>query len=1132
MYSSSGARRSVDTISSPTSPSGTRTEFPFHRQGHAYPHHTARRGSTASSIHSIGGSLDTSSSSWANAVLESGQNAISTLLQPPIVRTGLQPHTSAPAFSAHKPPTARDIPPVTLTNIPHVDPSEFKPYLSQVGALYEQLRRVKEQDDERPGSSGRRSSKHDDYAEVDEGHLRPAGRPPPRRKSSIASITSISSLEGPGPLRRNSSGLGRKGGQGPPPLSTIPGVYFDEDFHLENPRIFDVVSERSEVVPPAPGSADDKAGLNGSAIAPRKALATNAILQEKLSWYMDTIEVHLINSISTASTTFFTALGSLRELHSEAAESVDRIKTLRKELEALDDEIAAKGLTIVQKRRRRENVQALNDAVLQLRYIVEGVATCESLVDEGEIDKALSKIDALELLIAGEHDESAEAEPPVLPLSRLRDLRNATALQSVNEDLHQLRFRIGRAYETKFQSLLLADLRRHVETINNRDVLLRWSSSSVRARGGTTRESAAFPAYLSQTQELRKAIMPNILGLHRAQHIATAIAAYREAVLREVRNIIRRPMPSSNDDDNESMMSASTMSGGRQRSNQEKSSILARNLRALDPKDAEDLLKTMYIGVTETLRRLTTQVKVLLDIASCLTEEATAAGLKSPPIRSPLASPTPFDREFPRFDDSPSFEVQEEIHKAMDMPNLVGQAVDMAQDKVLKVLKVRSEQSTHLTLAWFLRYFTLNLYFSNECEAISGRSGTALKTLVNGHIKEFVQQHGESEKQKLAQGMESDQWSAKDFDEKAKALLDQVLESSTKDAAAWTEGTKIWEEQPDEEASNGVAENTPETNGTAKEKARTAEIEGESFLLPNSAILCLEGISHFLHLIGSIPSMATDVATSLITYLQLFNSRCTQLILGAGATRSAGLKNITTRHLALASQALSFIVSLIPHIREFVRRHAGSGAGVSSLMGEFDKVRRLFQEHQNSIYDKLVEIMSGRAAQHSKTMKAIDWDGDKSQSAHSYMETLAKETTTLHRVLTKHLPENSVQMIMGPVFASYKDQLGKVFQAADPKTDTGRDSMLRDVDFFITKLGKLDGFRDAGDYLKNIINSKDIKTVASPPAEKQPDGGSETTASTGASTAEPGSRQSAEESGKTESPSGVEDEPKKSSSST
>lgn len=941
------------------------------------------------------------------------------------------PHTSAPASSAHRPPTARDIPPVTLTNIEHVDAADFKPYLSQVGNLYEQLRRVKESEDE--NNAGRGGGKADD-AHEDEGHLRPGGRS--ARRPSVTSLSSLSSLEAPSPLRRTSSGgIRGRGAQGPPPLATIPNVYFDDDFHLENPRTFDVVSERSEVVRPVPGSADDKPPSNGSVAAPRKALATNAILQEKLSWYMDTIEMHLINSISTASTTFFTALGSLRELHSEAAESVDRIRTLRQELEALDIEIAQSGLEIVQKQRRRENLQQLNDAVVQLRHIVEGVASCESLVDKGEVEQGLSRIDSLELLIAGEtSDDYFSSAPGGLKAIHLRDLRGAQALQGVHDDLNTLRTRIGRAYETKLVNVLLGDLRKHVETLPSQDVLQRWGSASMRARGGHSRESSTFPTYMASTSELRSAVLPNLVGLHRAKHVANAISAYRESVIRELRNLIRRPLPSSNDDDNESMMSASTMSGGRGLSSKEKSSILARNLRALDPKDAEDLLMTVYLGVAETLRRLTTQVKVLLDVASSLSG-APGSGMKSPPIRSPLASPTP-DRQFAR--DPAAFEIQEEIHQAMDISNLLGQAVDLAQEKIIKVLKVRAEQSSHLPLIWFLRYFTLNLYFANECEAISGRSGTALKTIVNGHIKDFVQYHGDTEKQKLAQGMESDQWNAKDFTENENALLDRILQSSTKDASAWSEGTKIWVEYTLEDEVNGT-DASLDANGTAKEKTRAAVIEGENFLLPQSAILCLQGMSSFMHLITGIPSMTTDVATSLIAYLHLFNSRCTQLILGAGATRSAGLKNITTRHLALASQALSLVVNLIPHVREFVRRHAGSGAGVSGLMGEFDKVRRLFQEHQNSIYDKLVEIMSGRASQHSKTMKKIDWDQDTNVSVHAYMETLAKETTTLHRVLTKHLPDGSVQMIMGPVFASYKEQFGKVFEAAEPRTKAGQD---------------------------------------------------------------------------------------------
>ncbi|KAJ6438453.1 GARP complex component (Vps54) [Purpureocillium lavendulum] len=1009
--------------------------------------------------------------------------AISTLLQPPIVRTGLQPHTTPPPSSSHKPPTSKDIPPVALTNIELVDSDEFAPYLAQVGALYEQLRRVKENEDE--ARNARRGSRPDEQPDpASEGLLRPTARSQSsNRRASTASLTSLSSIDAPSPVRRSSSGFIRKTAQGPPPLSTIPAVYFDDDFHLENPRTFDVVSERSEVIRPPNSSQPGKGDGNGNVTAPRKALATNAILQEKLSWYMDTIEVHLISSISTASTTFFTALGSLKELHSEAADSVERIQVLRKELEALDKEIVTQGLEIVQKRRRGENLRQLHDAVWQLRQIVDGVASCEALVDAGEVDKALASIDSLEKLIAGERGEL----PDDGSQGQLRDLRSASALHSINSDLNSLRFRVGKAYEAQFSSVLLADLRRHVETVSRPDVLLRWSNAASRSRGAHARSPSVFPTYLGGTEELKAQLAPSMVGLHRAKHIATAAMAYRDAVLRDIRNLIRRPLPSSNDDDAESIMSVSTASGGRHRSNQDKSAALARNLRALDAEDAEDLLMTIYVGVTETLRRLTTQVKVLLDIASSLAAAPDGDGLKSPPVRSPVTSPRP-----DRHGGNPlggALELQEELHKALDEASLLTQAVDVANDKIVKVLRVRAEQSTHLPLDLFLRYFTLNLYFANECEAISGRSGTSLKTVVNGHIKEFVQRNRDAEMQKLAQGMESDQWNAKDFTEKNTELLDLILGSSTQDAPTWTESTKIW--VPYREIETARQEIAPvESNGTGKDKTRSAVIEAEKFILPNSAILGLEGMGNFMHLIAGIPSMTTDVASSLVAYLQLFNSRCTQLILGAGATRSAGLKNITTKHLALASQALSFIATIIPHTREFVRRHAGSGAGVSGLMGEFDRVRRLLQEHQDSIHQKLVDIMSGRAAIHAKSMRAIAWDDKAPEGPHPYMETLAKETTTLHRVLTKHLPQSSIQMIMQPVFASYKEQLGTALTEATPKTEAGQQSMLRDIEFFTAKLGKLDGFGDTGNHLAGIVKAKEVKTelrVEAPKEEEQED---------------------------------------------
>jgi vacuolar protein sorting-associated protein 54 len=486
-------------------------------------------------------------------------------------------------------------------------------------------------------------------------------------------------------------------------------------------------------------------------------------------------------------------------------------------------------------------------------------------------------------------------------------------------------------------------------------------------------------------------------------------------------------------------MSSSTLGTAKQRTQQEKSTILARNLRALEPEEAEELLRKTYIGVGETLRRLGTQVKVLLDVTSTLGEPS-LSGLKSPP-RSPNIAALDGRMQSGPAKGASSREIQEEIHQTLDMSNLLGQAVDIAQDKIVKVLRVRSEQSTHLSVENFLRYFTLNLLFANECEAVSGRSGTALKNVVNGHIKDFVQQHGEAERQSLATGMEADPWNAKDFTDEDKEQLARILSASTQDADAWTSGGKIWTPPPLSAPNflpkaslnassltvNGNSGTSTPSTATSKATVRPAVIESESFILPVSAVLCLHGLSSFLHLNTGIPSMTSEIAISILSYLTLFNSRCTQLILGAGATRSAGLKNITTKHLALAAQALSFISSLIPHIREFVRRHAGSGSAVSALMGEFDKVRRAYLEHQQSIYDKLVDIMAGRAAAHVKAMKLIDWERTGKDGVNAYMETLTKETSTLHRVLSKHLSDMTVRMIMDPVFKSYKEQWGKAY---------------------------------------------------------------------------------------------------------
>ncbi|KAF2021199.1 Vps54-domain-containing protein [Aaosphaeria arxii CBS 175.79] len=1076
---SPSTRKSTESFNLSNSPPQSQSQFPFPQhdwniRSSSTSRYQPRRGSTSSSIHSFGGALDTSFKSSIGAVREHNQNAISTLLQPPIVRTGMLPHTSASAaLSQHKPPSTKDIPPVTLPNIPHIEPSAFSPYLSQVGNLYDAFQRAKaEAEGDTASIIGRDSARKDDSVDTSELGLR--GASPAATPKLSGGVFSPSGS--PKPKRRASGS--KRALPTVTPLSTIPNIYFDENFRLENPRTFDVVSERSEVVRPVQSKSSDDVNIaNGSFEPPqqpgRKALATNAILQEKLSWYMDTVEVHLISSISTASTSFFAALGSLRELQSEASDSVAKIKAVREDLRRLDEQMAVGGLKIVDMKRRRENLRRLTDTTDQLHAVMTGLSHCDEVVDKGDLEVAINRLGTVERLISGDLDTSDPSNdaswiPAHVP-AFTTDLRHLRALDGVGEGLQDLKYRIGKGFEARFLETLLSDLRQHVKSVNNRDTLTRWVTTSQRARGQHSRLKSVLPAYLNTSNSFRHDLRTNLMGLSSSNFTSQASSAFRDAILREMKVLIRHYLPSSTDDDAESMTSVSTRSG-RGHSQQDKNSILARNLRAMDPADAEEFFVNIFTDIGEAIRRLSIQIKVLLDVTSGVsTPPASSGGLRSPPRSPNIGSIDGYlGGNIPP---SGPNALQEELMQALDMSSLLGQAVDAAQSQITKLLKVRSEATTNLPLDRFLRYFNLCRLFADECEAVSGRSGAALKGVVNNHINEFIPKFADFEKQQLIHSMDSDRWDPKDFDDADNAVLARILQGMTSDHGDWTERGDILADISEHEAVSSQSQ----SNGTTKEKSKNptaATVDEEKYIVSESSSIVLRGIDRFEALLANIPSMTGEVSASLCDYLKLFNSRLCQLILGAGARHSAGLKNINTKHLAIASQTLSLGIAILPYIREFARRHA---SGARSSLAEYDNVKRLYQDQQVKIHEKLTEVLSGRATVHTRSLKKVEWDQDTERDVSANMESLTKDTVTLHKVITKYLNEMTVRMIMGPVFESYREQVGALLKEAVVKTPAGKARLLRDAKLFDTRLSHIDGAGNVGAYLIQLVEAKVVK---------------------------------------------------------
>jgi len=212
------------------------------------------------------------------------------------------------------------------------------------------------------------------------------------------------------------------------------------------------------------------------------------------------------------------------------------------------------------------------------------------------------------------------------------------------------------------------------------------------------------------------------------------------------------------------------------------------------------------------------------------------------------------------------------------------------------------------------------------------------------------------------------------------------------------------------------------TNGVSGSQPRKhLRIEERNYFTVSATQDTLLLLSDYVKVIVNLSLLTTDTMSRIIEFLKAFNSRTCQVVLGAGAMRSAGLKNITAKHLALASQSLSIVIALIPYVRETFRRHLSPKQAV--MLVEFDKLKRDYQEHQNEIHAKLIAIMGDRLVAHIKSLNAIKWDVPPAKpGVNDYMELLVKETITLHKVLSRYLSSVVVEVRshINPALATHR----------------------------------------------------------------------------------------------------------------
>ena len=242
--------------------------------------------------------------------------------------------------------------------------NEFEPYLQDLGEVYEkyQLNRVLGLAAATEGipalnkSSHRKKYADDKLVQHQEEDLSGSFTSLEEWTARLAMAGSSAAMNLP-PLRSNPSSNSTSAAKVPltlsktrmysgnaPSLQTIPSIFFDPNFNLGNPHTFSAVCEYSDIT-----------GVNA-----KDSATSQRILQEKLSHYLDVVEVHLIKEISARSSSFFGALSNLQSLGQETQACVEGISHLRKKLESLSQSCVKKGLSVVRLKRISGNLDVLN----------------------------------------------------------------------------------------------------------------------------------------------------------------------------------------------------------------------------------------------------------------------------------------------------------------------------------------------------------------------------------------------------------------------------------------------------------------------------------------------------------------------------------------------------------------------------------------------------------------------------------------------------------------------------------------------------------------------------------------------------------------------------------------------------
>uniref|UniRef100_A0A8C8B996 Vacuolar protein sorting-associated protein 54 n=1 Tax=Otus sunia TaxID=257818 RepID=A0A8C8B996_9STRI len=800
-------------------------------------------------------------------------------------------------------------------------------------------------------------------------------------------------------------------------LEQVPKIFMKPDFALEDSLTFNAV---------LPWSHFSTAGGKGNRDA-----ASSKLLQEKLSHYLDIVEVNIAHQISLRSEAFFHAMTSQHELQDYLRKTSQAVKLLREKISKIDKVMCEGSLRVLRLSLTRNNcIKAYNKLKL-MATVHQTQPTVQLLLSTSEFVGALDLIattqEVLQQELQGIHSFRHLG-------SQLCELEKLIDKMMIAEFSTYARNDLNRPLEDDCQILeeerlvslvfgLLKQRKLNFYEIYGDEMIITAKNIIKQCVVNTVSqiEEIDTEVVVKLADQMRMMNFPQWFDLLKNIFSKFTIFLKRiKATLNTIRSVVFLVL----DKNQKTRDLEDTLQKNPAKDSTVDTEVAYLTHEGMFISDAFSEGDLPPVAADTTSQRNTSPNSEPCSSDSVSEPECTTDSSSSKEQTS--SSVTPGGVEMMISDDMKLTDL-ELVRLANNIQELLYNASDICHDRSVKFLMARAKDGflEKLNSNEFVALSRLMEGFILDTEQICGRKSMSLRGALQSQANRFVNRFHEERKTKLSLLLDNERWKQAEVPAEFQDLVDSVSDGRI---------------------------SLPEKKTAATEERKPAEfliVEGQKYATVGTVLLLIRIILEYCQCVDNIPSITTDMLTRLSDLLKSIQNDSSCVVI-----QLFFFPSLTSGFTALSSRCLQLIVHYIPIIRAHFE--ARLQPKQFSMLRHFDHITKDYHDHIAEISAKLVAIMD------SLFDKLLSKYEVKAPVPSACFRNICKQMAKMHEAIYDLLPEEQTQMLFLRINASYKLHLKRQLAHLNVVNDGGplNGLVTSDVAFYTGNLQALKGLNN------------------------------------------------------------------------